>query len=126
MKREWRYKRDEEGRPRRFLSHREALLWAVRRVGLYFAFLLVPPSILSVVGGVGRGIARTGEPPGWEHVGGLALVLLLACSCWLLLAGIYYLYIVLAGGVMDRDARQRYHGEREARRGAGPSAYGRP
>jgi len=126
VRREWRYKRDEEGRPRRFIFHREALLWTLRRVGTRVAALVGPLLLLSIVGGVVRAITKTGGLPGWEHIVVWGLIVLIACSFWLLFAGAYYLYIALGGGVMDRDARRRYREERRARTGAGPSAYGRP
>jgi len=96
VRREWRYKRDEEGRPRRFLSHREAFAWTVRRVGVYSgAFLL-----LALLGSLGRSTARNGEVPHWTAVVGVAIA---AVAFWALIVGGLYLYIALAGGVMDRD-----------------------
>ena len=35
--RTWIFKTDEDGKPRRFLSHREAALWTVSRVGAFFS-----------------------------------------------------------------------------------------
>jgi hypothetical protein len=133
--RRWRYKRDEEGRPRRFLSHREAFLWSTRRIGFYALLLLLPLgsfSLLGLVGALGRRVVRTtdGELPGWEDVGAwmlaVSVLVLSLLSLLSLLAGAYYLYIALAGGVMSRDERQRYHEEREARGSAGRPGYGRP
>jgi hypothetical protein len=113
MMRRWRYERDEEGRPRRFLSHREAFAWAMWRIGRLAALYFRPFSLLTFVGAIGRAIVRTGWPPQWEVFGfTVLLVLLLSLALCFLVACTYYLYIALAGGVMGRDERRRYHEER--------------
>lgn len=104
--RRWLYKTDEAGRPRRFLSHRELLLWAALNVGGYVG----PPLGLGLViaifdpQGVGREIV-------------LALMAMVLAACVVGVVGIY-LYVALSGGVMSREERAGYLERlRESRRG---------
>lgn len=98
--RRWIYKTDEAGKPRRFLNHREAVLWALTTVGKVsgvVALYLLVGSIFGPLGGgeVGRSV--------------LTLVpLAIMLTIGLLIAFAMYLYVALSGGVMDDEARRRY------------------
>lgn len=110
--RQWLYKTYESGRPRRFLSHRELLMWAARKVGGY----LGPPLGLGVIAAifVPQDLAR--EVFLWLSVMGLAL-------CATAVAGIY-LYVALSGGVMSAEQRAGYLERlRESRRGRWPEPH---
>ncbi len=101
--RRWIYKTDEAGKPRRFLDHREAALWATLTVGK-------PLGAFSLTGL----LALVFNPSADETVGWLALtavVLAIALSAWLLASAVLYLYVSLSGGVMDREARRRYRND---------------
>lgn len=99
--RRWIYKTDQAGKPRRFLNHREAFLWALTTVGKLFgvaALYLLVGSIFDLRG--------SGEV-GWSMM--LTLMLLaIVLAIGLLIAFAMYLYVALSGGVMDDEARRRY------------------
>jgi small-conductance mechanosensitive channel len=98
--REWIYKSDEAGKPRRFLNHREAILWAMITVGKVFGALALYWLINFIF------VAFTdGELGGAMLTFMLTAILLVA---WLLISLILYLYVALSGGVMDDAARRRY------------------
>jgi len=116
--------RDEEGRPRRFLSHREAVVWAVRRVLLFVGSL----TLVGVVGALGRGFIRSRESDVTENVlpealAYVAFVLVSFVCIGLMVAGALYLFVALHGGVMDVEARQRYREEQAAQREFRVDAY---
>ena len=91
--REWIYKTDATGRPRRFLSRREAAWWTVRRVGHLFPPALSGPILWTLFG--------PGSPGRWRA----ALPVTLAAACvWAVVAGTIYLYLVLSGRVMGRPS----------------------
>lgn len=90
----WAYKTDAAGRPRRFLSHREAAWWAVRRVGAFFSPFLASSILWALLG----------SP--YERSTVLPVVAVLA-SVWLAVVGTVYLYLALSGGVMDKAERRR-------------------
>lgn len=95
--REWPYKTDESGRPRRFLDHRESVSWAAVRVvkfagsslafGVVMLLFFYPQDLRPVV-----------------ILPVIAVVLVLCAAAVVAI----HLYFVFAGGVMDRDERQRY------------------
>ena len=94
--RKWAYKTDAAGRPRRFLSHREAAGWAVRRVGAFFLPLLVSPVLWAVF------------HPDAPSQRSTALPVVFAVACvWLAVVGAVYLYLALSGGVMSEAERRR-------------------
>ena len=95
--REWIYKTDPAGRPRRFLSHREAAWWAVRRVGVFFLPLFSGPILWALFG--------PGSPGRWPEA--LPVVLAIACV-WAAVVGTVYIYLALSGGVMGEAERRRY------------------
>lgn len=118
--RTWPYMRDEEGRPRRFLSHREVLSWATRRVIRFVG----PLTVLGVVGGLGRGFIRSRESAVTENVlpellryvvYAVAVSVVAGLVLGSLVAAAMYLYVALSGGVMDQEARRRYREERAVR-----------
>jgi len=89
--REWIYKSDEAGKPRRFLNHREAILWAMITVGKVFGALALYWLINFIF------VAFTdGELGGAMLTFMLTAILLVA---WLLISLILYLYVALSGGV---------------------------
>jgi hypothetical protein len=99
--RRWIYKTDESGRPRRFLSHREAAWWAALKTGKFagpIMIWMIPATILAAVPGRGT--------PGlwWMALPILGTLFLL----WLMATGTVYLYVALSGGVMNRAERQEY------------------
>lgn len=53
--RKWIYKSDEAGKPRRFLNHREAALWAVTTVGKVFGTFALYWLVSSVFYAFGKG-----------------------------------------------------------------------
>lgn len=98
--RKWIYKSDEAGKPRRFLNHREAALWATMTVGKVFGAFALYWLISSIFYSV-----RAGE------LGGAMPTLVFAAfmlAAWLLASGVLYFYLALSGGVMDDEARRRY------------------
>jgi hypothetical protein len=96
----WAYETDAAGRPRRFLSHREAAWWAARRVGTFFLPLLAPPVLWALFGAA--------SPGRWLA----ALLVVAAVACvWLTVVGTVYLYLALSGGVMGKAERRRRGGE---------------
>ena len=98
--RKWIYKSDEAGKPRRFLDHREAAVWALTTVGKVFGAFALYWLLNSVFY-----TFRDGE------LGGAMLTLIPAAvmlAAWLLISAVLYLYLVLSGGVMDDKARRRY------------------
>lgn len=98
--RRWIYKADEAGKPRRFLDHREAALWAVTTVaklsGAYALYWLV-----SLVFGV---LGEGGS--GWPAF--TFALLAISLTIGLLFSLVLYLYVALSGGIMDDEARKRY------------------
>lgn len=94
--REWMYKTDEAGRPRRFVSHREAAWWAARKVGTFFLPLLVSPILWALFG--------SDSPYRWSAVPPVVAGVILL---WLLAVGSIYLYLALSGGVMGEAERRR-------------------
>lgn len=102
--REWTYKKDQAGKPRRFLHHGEALLWALLTVGrfpgAFFGFWLLLFLIRAV---------REGGGIGWSTVTTVLVVALL--TVWLLVSSVLYLFVALSGGVMDEEARRRYRND---------------
>lgn len=101
------YKTDEAGKPRRFLDHGEAALWAVVTVGKVFgvfALYLLASFVFDAL--------RNGE------VGGPMLTLVPAAImvlAWLFVTLVLYLYVALSGGVMDSEARRRYRNNETSR-----------
>ena len=97
---DWHYKRDTAGKPRRFLSHRELLWWAVTRVGMYAggavagSFVLIAYEYFSSDDGYYTFFITL-------NVAGLMIVL------WMGVSATIYLYITLSGGVMSREERTR-------------------
>lgn len=104
----WIYKTDEAGRPRRFLSHREAAWWAARKVSVVFVPLLVYPFVWALFG--------FGSPYPWSAVLFVATGVILASPTTV---GAVYLYLVLSGGVMGEADRRRHR-----KGGADPAAGG--
>lgn len=92
----WIYKTDEAGRPRRFLSHREAAWWAMLNV----AKVAGPVALFGFL----RVLFELGVAAGWTTFLYLASRLLLL---GLLACGVLYLYVALSGGVMARSGRGR-------------------
>ena len=103
----WSFKKDAEGRPRRFLGHGEAALWSLRSgavVAGVFAAPVLFRSLLDLVGPV--------DGPPFN-----SLDLVIPAMIWATASLLLYLYIALSGGVMDREARRRYrNGETSLRR----------
>ena len=98
--RKWIYKFDAAGKPRRFLDHREAALWALMTTGKVFGALALYWLLNSIFY-----TFRDGE------LAGAVLTLVPAAvmvAAWLLVSAVLYLYLVLSGGVMDDEARRRY------------------
>ena len=98
--RKWIYKSGETGKPRRFLNHREAVLWAVLTVGKFFgvfALYWLTSVILDSWGG---------DEAGGPILTFVLLAILLAVG--LLISLVLYLYVALSGGIMDDEARKRY------------------
>ena len=97
--RSWIYKTDEAGKPRRFLNHGEAILWALLTVGkLLGALALI--MLLNSLFDPDRGEIRL------SILTPILVVILLAT--WSSISLILYLYVMLSGGIMDDRARQRY------------------
>ncbi len=90
--RKWAYKTDAAGRPRRFLSHREAAGWAVRRVGTFFLPLLVSPVLWAVF--------HPDAPS--QRLTALPVMFAVACV-WLAVVGGVYLDLALSVVVMTDD-----------------------
>lgn len=104
--RQWLYKTDGSGRPRRFLSHRELILGAALKVGRYVGSAL----------GLGLVIAIF-DPQGIGQEIVLALMAMVLAACVVGVAGIY-LYVALSGGLMSAEERAGYLERlRESRRG---------
>ncbi|WP_047866570.1 hypothetical protein [Rubrobacter aplysinae] len=104
--REWLYKKDEKGGPRRFLSHRELAAWDALKVGRFAG----PPLGLCVV-------ATIFDPQELGRLAFLSLGLMLLAFCVAVVA-VMYLYVALSGGVMGPEERLRYRERlRESRRG---------
>ncbi|QIN82584.1 hypothetical protein GBA63_07970 [Rubrobacter tropicus] len=98
--RRWLYKTDEAGKPRRFLDHREAALWAVTTVckvfGVFALYFLIDSVLVPSRDG------EFGEPV----LTFMLLAVLLVIG--LLISLVLFLYVTLSGGVMDDAARRRY------------------
>ena len=108
MGRRWIYKTDDAGAPRRFLGHREVLLWAGLKVGRTTS----PFALFGLLGSVVE-TYRDGLS-GWP-----VFTLMLAVgwlAIWLSVSLAIYLYVALSGGVMDREDRRRYLGDRALRK----------
>lgn len=97
--RTWIFKTDEDGKPRRFLSHREAAMWTASRVGAFFG-------LISVFG-VARAIYEAFTSPSAFERQALIMILISLAVIWLGVCAVVYLYIVLSGGVMSRAERER-------------------
>lgn len=108
-RRRWIYKTDGEGRPRRFLSHREAAWWAVLRTGT-----VAGPVVLYVFLGAFLGTAGPGMPLA-ERAAYFSLPAAVFLI-WLVVVGAVYLYLVLSGGVMAPDERRRRGNECDGER----------
>ncbi len=95
----WSFKRDADGRPRRFLNHGEAALWSsvVGGVGAggFLVYIVVLPYLLAAVGVVDRSPVSLFD-------------LVVPVMIWTVISVPLYLYVALGGGVMDREARRRY------------------
>ncbi len=98
--RKWIYKSDEAGKPRRFLNHREAALWAMMTVGKVFGALALYWLINFVFV-----TFRDGEFGGRMLTFVVAAIMLVT---WLGTSLVLYVYVALSGGVMDDEARRRY------------------
>jgi hypothetical protein len=92
----WAYETDAAGRPRRFLTHREAAWWAACRVGVVFVPLLVYTFARVLFGFDG--------PYPWSAILYVAAGVVLAS---LATVGAVYLYLALSGGVMGKAERRR-------------------
>lgn len=104
--REWTYKTDEKGRPRRFLSHRELALWATLKVVRY----------AGPVVGLGA-VALIFDPEGFGR-GFILLLGLMALALCVAVVAVMYAYVALSGGVMGSEERMRYQKRlRVSRRG---------
>lgn len=107
--REWRYKTDEAGKPRRFYGHRELGLWAALKVGRFAGPPLASGAVLSVVFSIGLA-----DFP-------LRIVLWLAVAALILcivVAALVHAYVALSGGIMSAEERsERLRKFRESRRG---------
>jgi hypothetical protein len=94
--RRWIYKTDEEGKPRRFLNHREAVWWAVLKVGKVLGLFVVSPILWAIFG--------PEAPDRWARA---SLAVAVVVVLWLVAAGAMYLFVALSGGVMARAERRR-------------------
>lgn len=99
--RKWMYKTDEAGKPRRFLGHGEAATWSMLTVGKLFGTIAGLMLLNAAVGAY-----RDGDPWSSLFVPTLAVAWL---AIWLPASLALYLYVSLSGGVMDEEARRRYH-----------------
>ena len=106
----WMYKTDEEGRPRRFLSHREAAWWAALKTGT-----LAGPVVLYAFLTAFLETAGPGMPLAQRAIYFFVPTALIVL--WLCVVGAVYLYLVLSGGVMGETERRRYREDD----GAGPA-----
>ena len=94
----WSFRRDAAGRPRRFLSHGEALLWSLC-IGLAVAFGFAAPVLFRyLLYSIGL---QDEQPFSFVRV-------MFPVFVFLTVSVLLYLYIALSGGVMDRAARRRY------------------
>lgn len=98
--RAWIYKRDEAGKPRRFLTPGEAILWALRQTGKVFGAFAGVTLLNAAIGSYRDGWS------GWLTFGTLLAAVWLAI--WLGVSLVIFFYIALSGGVMDEEARRRY------------------
>lgn len=98
--RKWRYRTDVAGRPRRFLSHREAAWWAALTAGKFASPLLLYASLMAFVHSAGPGLALA------ERAAPFSVVAMLV-AFWLAGSGVLYLFVTLSGGVAGRDERRR-------------------
>ena len=98
--RKWIYKADEAGKPRRFLDHREAALWAVTTVGKFFGAYALYWLVSLVFGALRNGGS------GWPTL--TFALLAIPLTIGLLVSLVLYLYVALSGGIMDDEARKRY------------------
>jgi hypothetical protein len=104
--RQWVYKTDDKGRPRRFTSHREAIGWAALKVGRYAG---------PVVGLGAAALIFDPEGLGREFILLLTLMVVVLCAA---VVALLYAYVALSGGVMGSDERRAHLEElRESRRG---------
>lgn len=97
--RKWLYKKDAAGRPRRFLSHREAARWAALTTGKVAGPFVLYALLMAFVHSAGPGLALA------ERAASFSVVAILPV-CWLVASGALYLYVALSGGVMGRDERR--------------------
>lgn len=96
----WIYKTDDAGKPRRFLGHGEAVLWALLTVGKVIGGIAVLMLLNSAV-------AAYRDWGAWVYTFIPALVGFWL-AVWPCVSLALYLYVSLSGGVMDDEARQRY------------------
>ena len=102
--RRWIYKTDEEGRPRRFLSHGEAALWATLQTGKVAAPFALYAFLGAFLETAGPGMPLAQRASYFSLPAAVVLL-------WFLVVGAVYLYLVLSGGVMDREEGRRRGGE---------------
>lgn len=93
------------GQARRFLSHREAAWWATLKTGKLAGPVLLYTFFRAFFESAGPGIPLA-QRAAFFFVPGALLFL------WVLVAGVACLYLALSGGVMDREERRRYRGDR--------------
>lgn len=105
----WIYKTDEEGRPRRFLSHREAAWWAALRTGTVAGPIVLYAFLGAFLETAGPGMPLTERFAYFSLPAAVFLV-------WLAVVGTVYLYLVLSGGVMAPDERRRRGNEGDGER----------
>ena len=89
--RRWIYQTDEEGGPRRFLSHREAAWWATLKTGKLAGPFVLYVFLRAFFGSAGPGIPLAQRAAHFF----LPVALLLL---WVLVVGMVCLYLALSGG----------------------------
>jgi hypothetical protein len=94
---DWPYKTDSAGKPRRFLSHREAASWTALKVGKFFGLALLFVLLEALI-----------FPEESGRMDSAVYSAFLLVVFWLLISAALYLYVALSGGVMGRDERRRY------------------
>lgn len=105
--------KDENGVPRRFRGHGEALAWAAGTLAKRYGPHLVWGPVYAGVAWLAWFVVRLlfpGFMPGLFPPGlvtAAAVVLAILFAIWVLVSVVVYLYIALAGGVMRRGERER-------------------
>ncbi len=94
----WRYKRDADGRPRHFESHREVLVWALKSTGAIFGPFLGVAAVSAIYS------LFTSEAP--IQTEAAIVVATSVAVLWLASSAVMYLYVALSGGIMSRDERK--------------------